>query len=534
MVRHFVELKARLTWNGIKHDPQRRFGFPIATGLLTWLGIWLAGHHLELSSMLGATDPAALPHYMAWVALIAFGAWVTLPVIIFPLDENLDPLQLAVLPITGNQMVAGLAAASLVAPATAVPLILLGANAAALSSGWWMVLPASAVFLGLLAVGSQLFSAAISAMLRTRRGRDIATFLILGMAAGSFYLYRTVADRIEAIGVADAVSSVPIFDWAYLIPPAAAQRAIFEAANGDAVSAMSHLGAAVLGLMALALVWRALLGRMLTTPQEGSRPARRSRRRGMATGPWGVVPSLARKELRFYIRDPRQRLVWTGTVIFVGLAVAGSMVGASMVTDLQSDAWAPLFAPVLVLFVGLPIALNLFGWERNAASYLFVLPVTPRQMLVGKNLAVALALTVETTVIALALASFTGNWRWTPLVVPLMISAIGSQLAVGNLVSVLAPLRLPREGTDVFAQSTEQGCLAIAAQTVSFFTIGLLLVIPASATVLTVAFGEALSVWVTAGIAVAWGVLVYAISLAVSSRLLRRRLPEVMAWVQVN
>ena len=31
MVRHFVGLKARLTWNGVRHDRQRTFGFPIAT-----------------------------------------------------------------------------------------------------------------------------------------------------------------------------------------------------------------------------------------------------------------------------------------------------------------------------------------------------------------------------------------------------------------------------------------------------------------------------------------------------------------------
>ena len=36
---------------------------------------------------------------------------------------------------------------------------------------------------------------------------------------------------------------------------------------------------------------------------------------------------------------------------------------------------------------------------------------------------------------------------------------------------LLTPLRLPREGTDVFAQSTEQGCLAIVSQVISFFAI---------------------------------------------------------------
>jgi uncharacterized membrane protein YvlD (DUF360 family) len=94
-------------------------------------------------------------------------------------------------------------------------------------------------------------------------------------------------------------------------------------------------------------------------------------------------------------------------------------------------------------------------------------------------------------------------------------------------------LRLPREGTDVFAQSTEQGCLAIVSQTASFFTIGLLLVIPASMVTLTVAFGQMLPPWVSATGAILWGAGVYSVSLWLSSKLLRRRLPEVMAWVQV-
>jgi hypothetical protein len=201
--------------------------------------------------------------------------------------------------------------------------------------------------------------------------------------------------------------------------------------------------------------------------------------------------------------------------------------------DLRDRAWAPLIAPILVLFVGLPIALNLFGWERNAASYLFVLPAKPHQILLGKNLAVATALVIETIVLTLGLAFFTGQWSWVWLVPALTLAAIGCQLAVGNMISVLTPLRLPREGTDVFAQSTEQGCLAIVSQTVSFFAIGLLLVPPASVAVLTVEFGQVLAPWIAIVASVLWGGALYGISLFVSSRLLRRRMPEVLAWVQV-
>jgi hypothetical protein len=324
-----------------------------------------------------------------------------------------------------------------------------------------------------------------------------------------------------------------MIDWAILIPPVAAQRAILEAAAGNALSAVGFLLAASIGLLVLAGLWKRLLGWMLTTPQEGSQPAARARRSGMTSRPWGVVPTLARKELRFYIRDPRQRLVWTGTVIFVGLAAAGTIMGTTGLFDIRDNEWAPLMAPVLVLFVGLPIALNLFGWERNAASYLFVLPPRPGQLLLGKNLAVATALLIETVLLAVALSLFTGFWQWAWLALPLTVSAIGCQLAVGNVVSVLTPLRLPREGTDVFAQSTEQGCLAIVSQTVSFFTIGLLLVPPASVVALTVAFNQPVPSWFAAAATIAWGVVIYSISLWLSSKLLRRRLPEVMAWVQV-
>jgi ABC-2 type transport system permease protein len=455
-------------------------------------------------------------------------------VVIFPLDENLDPQQLALLPITPNQMVAGLVAASFIAPSTVIPILLLGANAAIVTSGWWMILPASFVFLGLLAVGSQLFSAAISAILRTRRGRDVATFLILGIAGGAFFLYRSVNDLVTTNGVAAAATSHPIMDWALLIPPVAAQQAMVEAAGGSPTSAFVSLAAAVAGLLVLTAAWKKLLAWLLTTPEQRNKPAARARRGGMAYGPWGVVPTLARKEFRFYIRDPRQRLVWTGTVIFVGLAIGGVVMNATGFFDFREREWAPLMAPILVLFVGLPIALNLFGWERNAASYLFVLPPKPRQLLLGKNLAVATALGVETAILTLGLAWFSGNWRWVWLSVPLTVAAVGCQLAVGNLVSVLAPLRLPREGTDVFAQSTEQGCLAIVSQTISFFAIGLLLIPPASVTVFTVEFGQVINPWITAVLGIVWGLTFYLLSLFLAGRLLKRRMPEVLAWVQVT
>ncbi len=533
MVSQFIELKARLTWNGFRADRQRKIGLPVAIILLTAAGFWLAGKYLSVHELVSLVDSGAGDEYLGWAALFAFLVWATLPVIIFPLDENLDPQQLATLPVSPTQMITGLSAASLVAPSLVVLLILGFANGRILIEGWWMILPASVVLVLLFIVGSQLVSAAVSAVLRRRRGRDLATLLVFAMAGAAFLTYRSVSEIVGETGFVTAALEHPILDKAWFLPPVAAQRAIIEAAAGSPPAAIGYLIAATIGLLIIAAVWRWLVQWMITTPKEGSRPAARARRNGMATGPWGRVLTLTRKELRFYVRDPRQRLVWTGTVIFVGLGVAGAIMGTTGLFDIRGREWGPLVAPILVLFVGLPIALNLFGWERDAASYLFVLPLNPRQMLMGKNLAVAIALAVETAVLTIILAVFIGTWQWVWLVPPLLVAAIGCQLAVGNIVSVLTPLRLPREGTDVFAQSTEQGCLAIASQTLSFFAIGLLLVPPVSAIVLVVAFGNNLSPLIGASIAVGWGVLLYSTSLWISGAILKRRLPEVLGWVQV-
>jgi hypothetical protein len=135
---------------------------------------------------------------------------------------------------------------------------------------------------------------------------------------------------------------------------------------------------------------------------------------------------------------------------------------------------------------------------------------------------------------SLLLATFSGSWDVLWLVPGLATSAIGCQLAVGNLVSVLSPLRLPREGTDVFAQATEQGCLALFAQMASFMLIGVLLVPPASAAVLTVAFGGVLSPMITTIGSILWGVILYFISVWLAGWILGRRVPEVVNWVQVQ
>ena len=90
MVAQLVQLKLRLLWNGLKADWQRRFGFPATMIALAVGAFYLAGRYVET---IGSLTSDARIEFTLWAALAFFALWVTLPVVIFPLDENLDPVR---------------------------------------------------------------------------------------------------------------------------------------------------------------------------------------------------------------------------------------------------------------------------------------------------------------------------------------------------------------------------------------------------------------------------------------------------------
>lgn len=530
MVARLAWLKLRLLWNGLRRDWQRRIGLPSLVGLLGWVSWLIVSHFRETMSTLGAD---ARLEFTLWGALVFWLVWVALPVVVFPLDESLDPAQFAFAPIRPVQLVAGLSLSALIAPSIVIPLIVLGTGIAEFSSALPAALVTAVLMLGLLVVSGQVFTTIISAVFKTRRGRDFALFIVLGIGLAGFLGQSALRSTVHDLGLEAAVLAHRLDGFALLLPPVAAQNVVVASTRGDFLEALLSALVAVAWIGGLAWVWQRLLRWMLTNPDARPAASRARGARGLAgTGGWSPARVMARKEVRFYVRDPRQRLVWTGAVIFIVLAATSVLVGTGGFGRITSQTWIPLLSPALVLFVGLPIALNFFGWERNAASFLFVLPVAPRTLLWGKNLAATGALVIETTALALLLAWISGGWSNLVLVPGLMICAIACQLAVGNVVSVLSPLRLPREGTDIFAQASEQGCLAIGAQAISFFVIGSLLVVPSSIAVLTVAFGSPIPVWFADVFAIVWGAVFYGVSIGVSGSILRRRVPEIVSWVQ--
>lgn len=532
MVGRLVWLKWRLLANGLRADRQRAVGFPVVALFVVAIGLWLADLYRSAGAEL---TPDAVAEYSLWVMLVAWLAWAVLPVMLFPLDETLDPARFALAPMGRLQLMTGLGAAGALTPTIAIPVLLLAANLTLFPgpAAAAVAVVAGALLLVHLVVAGQTFTTLVSNMLRGRRGRDLAVVVVSTLGIGGYISQRLIARTVGELGIGGAVLAHPLSEVAWLLPPVATQHAVVAAAAGRWGMVAAALAASAAWLVAIVWMWSRLLQRLLTTPAPSPLPAKARRRRDLnARKGWSPTAVVARKELRFYLRDPRQRMVWTGAVIFLGVVVASVILGETRLEVLRESAWLPLLGPLAVLFIGLPVALNQLGWERNAASFLFALPVRTRHLLTGKNLATGAALFVEASLLSVFLAAVSGGWEQLPLVPPLTLAAIGCQLAVGNLVSVLTPLRLPDAGTDLFAQATEQGCLALVAQLLSFFVIALLMVPPASAFVLAVGFGQVLSPLAVSLAAVLWGGALYGLGLWASSAILHRRVPELVARVQ--
>ena len=530
---NMVWLKWRLLVNGLRHDRQRLIGFPILIGFVAFGAFALAARFMDTAE---ALPSIARVEYSLWGSLLLWIGWMTLPVLLFPLDETLSPAKFAHEPIPPLALVMGLTGAGFVTPPIIVPIVLVAANLGILlgSQGLVLAVLASVALLVILVMSTQLFSATVTSILRTRHGRDLIFLVIGGLGFAIFFIQQRIAQTVGDLGLTATVLEFPLSPVTWLIPPVAAQQAIVQASQGNALAAVGALGAACVWIVVIGWVWLKVINWITTTPEAPERESSTSSAGLLRGSRWSTVAAVAAKELRFYRRDPRMRMVWTGGVVFLGIISASLVVGSTQLETIRNTPAITLTAPAVVLFVGLPIALNQFGWERNAASFLFALPVTAKQLVLGKNLATASALAVEAIVLSIIFAAFSDGWAMLGYAPFLIATAILCQLAVGNIVSVLAPMRLPPMGTDLFAQATEQGCLALVSQMGAFAVIGVLMIPPASGFTLLTVFGVD-SLRYRIGFALGslvWGFGLYMLGLWFGTRLLNRRIPEMVTAVQ--
>lgn len=465
MARHFVGLKLTLIRNGLRTGWQRSLGLVVASMVAVPVGV--AGFGL-LAAMRSHPADARMTAVLVFAALTV--GWIVFPVLGFGSDETLDPSRLALLPLSRRQLMTGLFVASCIGvPPLATLLVLLGAFVAFSTNVAVVPIVALAVVteLALCLAASRAVVTALSALLRSRRGRDVTLTLVAALGV-LFQLARfTLLSRTGKIGRGALESTVGWLGWT---PPGLAARSMASAQSGRFGEAVFELAGAVIAVALLVSWWAHSLDRVSTTVEGQARRARASASMSLFPRVLGFLPrdrvgAVTAKELRYLMRDPRRRALLI-PALFLPLLPVLSTAAAGGATDPRVT-----LAAVAATFVVAQIAFNQFGVDGPAYWMNVAAGTDPRADITGKNLAAVITTMPVVTLSAALLATVTGGWRYLPLVFPLALGAVGIQLGVANVASVRFPQPVLEGRANPWATTTGQGCttgvLALIAQAVA-------------------------------------------------------------------
>jgi ABC-2 type transport system permease protein len=487
MARHFARLKLALLLGGLKAGGWQQIA-GLVVGLVFAVPLTIGGF-LALAALRGASaEIAEAVAVVAFVALVL--VWALLPLLTFAADSSLDPAKLALLPLRPRQLATGLFVASCVGVAPAATLLgLTGAIAGFAPAGPGLVVVVAGVLVEFATciLAARALTTALSRWLRSRRVRDLTIVVVsLGALALNLGLQVLVrASRPAHLGDLGWLRSLGgTLGW---LPPGLAARAIATAGRGGSLwlASLELLGAAV-ALPLLAWSWLSSLGRVLVTAepaQAREAPGRdevglfpRAVRRLLPLDRRGAV---AAKDLRYFARHPRLRVLWLTAAVFA------IVLPAFLLLSRDAPKRFAALGALASLYMLNSSALNQFGPDGAAYWTNVAAGGDARADLVGKNTALALPGLALVSVVSIGLTALGGGWLYLPVTLCLAAGILGIMLGVADYVSIRFPFALSNVSSNVWAsQGAGAGCavglvqlLAMSVEGALMLPLGVLLVV---------------------------------------------------------
>ncbi|WP_066369369.1 hypothetical protein [Herbidospora mongoliensis] len=380
MVGLFVRLKLRLVAGSLKGTGGRRAGFVfslIAGLLVAIVGFFFLGAPRILEP--GMAADIGIIFYTAILTM-----WIAGPLLMFGLDDTLDPARLALFPLRTGQLARGLLASSAVgiwpiASLFAMTGVIFGVGRSV--TGVLLGIVGVPIAFACCLVVSRLVTTGLSGVLRTRRGRDVLAVAVILVVVGTqvpgLLLNTGLNIGPEAIaGLADVLRWTPT------------GMVVHGIADGGLVG-LAEVIAVALFTAGCAWLWIIALKAALVRPDassQGGGSVRRSRFGGLL--PEGVLGAVAAKELKYARRDPRGRVTWVSVLAIMIVMIISTRSN----TDGGPTVWMGVFP---VWLGGLVVALqatNSFGIDGRALwmnAVVYAKPEALRADLAGRQLAIS-------------------------------------------------------------------------------------------------------------------------------------------------
>lgn len=537
--RHFIRLKLRVMRNNFRGQGWRIALFVI--GALFGLLFAVIGFSLFAAPGLADRSDFAVLIGAFGGGLLVLG-WLVLPLVVFGVDETLDPARFALLPLSRRTLVTGLFAAALVSiPALAALIATSGLVVSAWVLGGWSagLVAAVGVVAGLFlcVAASRAVTSAFATMLRSRRVRDLAAILLAVFAALLGPLQLAVAAAVQQADWGRLTGVARVIGWT---PFGAAYTAGIDVAQGRVWAAPVKLLITALTIIALLRWWsRSLESAMVGAAGSGAAPARRQ---PTGTPVAQLFPrvagwlrrdrfgALVAREARYWWRDARRRANLI-TIAVVGVFVPVIInIGSQGVTGAEQDFDAtPTTVALSMVFVGVLASVTLanqFGFDGSAYAANVIAGIPGRLELRARVLAFSLYVVPLLVAISVLLAVVLREPAWIGVMAGSLFAAYGVGLAINVFVSVLGAYSLP-ETSNPFAVNSGAGVAK-----------GLLtLVSMAAATAATIPMVVATALlggvwfWLALPVGLAYGVGAALFGTYLAGDVLDRRMPELLTVV---
>lgn len=464
MARLLVELKLRLVANALHSSAAARVTFFVSTtaaGLVAIGTFWLLAQLRLLSASVDLTTVI--------FSIFAIG-WLIAPILAFGLDGTLDPATMALYPLRTRTLVVGLLAASAAGAWPAANVLGLLGVTVGLARGVGVLIAFIAVVLQVLfcIVLARFVITSMARMLRSRRGKDLAIFLIVPVFAIFEFLIQVVPRAVSSGGLTPA-SFASVDSWLRWLPPGLAAHAIQDASTGHLGDAMARLGLVVAVIIVLGVLWVRSLDRALVTT-DTTTGSSRVHNAALPLARFGLPGAVAARFSRYQRRDPASLAYWAIVVVIMFVCSASTIVGPHQhpAVVITSAVFGGAFAGSLHAN---PIGLTgpAFVFEATALSGRREL----RSYFLGQDIvygAIAIPIIVG---VSFLLAALVRDQKEGFAAAAVGLAALGAALAMSNIFSVVlaypmqkragSPLPQQAQGYGGHAVGTTFGTLASVA-----------------------------------------------------------------------
>ncbi|MGO9296267.1 MAG: hypothetical protein ACLP52_20735 [Streptosporangiaceae bacterium] len=431
MARLLVQLKLRLLANALRSSAAVRASFLVSTAFAAIVAIGTFAVLALLRGQSASVDVTAVIF-----TVFALG-WLILPIFAFGLDSTLDPATLAPYPLRIRPLATGLLAASAAGAWPLANLIgLLGVTVGLARGPSGVVVAVIAVMLQVLfcITLARLVTTSMARMLRSRRGKDLAAFLVIPLFA-LYEFFTQVVPKEAADGKFSAASFDGLDSWLRWLPPGLAAHAIQDASDGRPGAAVARLALLAAVIVVLGWLWIRSLSRALVTADTTTQS---SRVRGtvLPLARYGLRGAVTARYWIYQRREPVSLVFWAMTAVIMAAVsirailgpgghpafiLASAIFGAGFVGYFHSNT-AGLTGPPFVFE-----AATLAG-RRELRAYF-----------AGQNIALGVIAVPLLTAVSFALAAVAGRPGFGFLGTAVALAGLGAALALSNIFTIVLP-----------------------------------------------------------------------------------------------